>query len=72
MEFPALPSLTGPLPRRWHRITWRRKAFIGDAPPFHVVTSDITSVTLLRLSLEKDPEVITESITVDDWSAWSR
>jgi hypothetical protein len=62
-----LPGATGPLPRGWHRITWRRSGFVPDAPPFWVV-GGLTSVTLLMLSLEKDPAVVQDSIKVEAWS----
>lgn len=61
------PGLTDPLPHNWHRLTWRRRGFVADAPPFHVVSSESPSIALLRLSLEQDPAVITESITEESW-----
>jgi hypothetical protein len=62
-----LPGATGPLPRGWHRVTWRRLGFTPDAPPFWMV-GDITSMVMLKTSLETDPAVVQASVKAESWS----
>lgn len=64
----ALPGPTGPLPRGWHRITFRKRGFDLATPPCHVVSSDIGSVVLLKVTLEADDDVVPGSIVFESWS----
>lgn len=64
----TLPGPTGPLPRGWHRLTFRMEGFTPDTEPSHVVSSSIASIALLKASLEKSPDVVPGSIVLRSWS----
>lgn len=62
------PGPTGPLPRGWHRITFRKTGWTNTTPPFYVVSEDLPSMTVLEVTLEADPDVVPGSITRESWS----
>jgi hypothetical protein len=66
----TMPGPTGPLPRGWHRLTYRKTMFTLDTPPFWVVSKNLPSIILLESSLRQASDVVPGSITKESWSDW--
>jgi len=59
---PLMPGESGPLPRGWHRVTFRKRTALQ---PCWLVSTDVGGLTVLVGILERARDVVSESITFE-------